>query len=1033
MEAQQYVYQICGVKVEFPYRAYGSQLAFMGKVITTLERAFRDPDGHCNALLESPTGSGKSLSLLCAALAWQQHRMVAAASIGPATQFGGGFIPEGPASGAEDKHQAKKNKPPTIFFATRTHSQISQIVHELKKTNYRVPMAILAARKHYCTNQHVCKKANLDDECKVLLKDPHKACPQFKNVNKLKHHPALRKGGCHETHDIEDLVTLARSVRGCAYFTSRIMAADAQIVFCPYSYILSPIFRKAMDVDIRGAIIIFDEAHNIEDMSREAGSVDLDTSILEELRNELEELSSSEDSHDLYRPLFDMVQELLIWIRQQDENLQRKEVDHYYSNWTGPKGLEQLQAAGISSESFSIQLDCAVKAAGAASDPDPEKPHLSGRCASAMEGLFCALKFMLSKPEYIHDYQIVVQRVLNKVEGTDEWLHKLSFWCLNPGVVFNEIATICKSVVLTSGTLSPMGSFASELGTSFEMVMEAPHIIDLNSQLLVSAVSFGPGNVPLNASYQYANTVAFQDALGTALEQICNIVPDGALVFFPSYKLLQRVCNRWKTTGQWKRILDIKSVFVEPQGSTGKFEDILKDFYKVIKGENVEPSRRKRILTPKNFTSAGGQTGAAFLAVCRGKVSEGINFSDENARIVVVVGIPFPNLNDVQVAMKKNYNDNQKTLKSLLGGDQWYCYQAFRALNQAVGRCIRHRGDYGAIVLLDERFNKANYTGYMSKWLRKSIMRPASFQEALRDLQAFFSKFENTGSTKKCSSVISSITTTPLPGGGVKSCSLLEDQSTDGFVLKTSSLVRERQPELEDVIKLSSCCGPWFDSNAYPSANLSTPRITSLNNVSQVPETANFSSPVQVPVLTDNLMTMATRFDTSKDVKNLCCRKCGHHLSAYDNPRATYQLETLEKKYLASLAMTATPLLRVIIMEAQHLHSYLNDNPGGQAFRERNACSSGVWIEEDGCVFKPIVCGWCTDLDVCLGAHILAADPANMKYAGKVVLFLDSIETSDCSPKQVEQTQFSVDTPVLKRPLVTSLTATGKRKLRTTS
>ncbi|EFJ17218.1 hypothetical protein SELMODRAFT_9067, partial [Selaginella moellendorffii] len=65
-------YQICGVKVEFPYRAYGSQLAFMGKVITTLERAFRDPDGHCNALLESPTGSGKSLSLLCAALAWQQ-------------------------------------------------------------------------------------------------------------------------------------------------------------------------------------------------------------------------------------------------------------------------------------------------------------------------------------------------------------------------------------------------------------------------------------------------------------------------------------------------------------------------------------------------------------------------------------------------------------------------------------------------------------------------------------------------------------------------------------------------------------------------------------------------------------------------------------------------------------------------------------------------------------------------------------------------------------------------------------------------
>ena len=30
--------------------------------------------------------------------------------------------------------------------------------------------------------------------------------------------------------------------------------------------------------------------------------------------------------------------------------------------------------------------------------------------------------------------------------------------------------------------------------------------------------------------------------------------------------------------------------------------------------------------------------------------------------------------------------------------------QAYRALNQAVGRCIRHRDDWGAILLIDERF-----------------------------------------------------------------------------------------------------------------------------------------------------------------------------------------------------------------------------------------------------------------------------------------------------------------------------------------
>ncbi len=39
-----------------------------------------------------------------------------------------------------------------------------------------------------------------------------------------------------------------------------------------------------------------------------------------------------------------------------------------------------------------------------------------------------------------------------------------------------------------------------------------------------------------------------------------------------------------------------------------------------------------------------------------------------------------------------------------LAGDAWYVQQAARAVNQAMGRVIRHRRDYGAIILADERF-----------------------------------------------------------------------------------------------------------------------------------------------------------------------------------------------------------------------------------------------------------------------------------------------------------------------------------------
>ena len=40
-----------------------------------------------------------------------------------------------------------------------------------------------------------------------------------------------------------------------------------------------------------------------------------------------------------------------------------------------------------------------------------------------------------------------------------------------------------------------------------------------------------------------------------------------------------------------------------------------------------------------------------------------------------------------------------------LTGDQWYTQQALRAVNQGMGRVIRHRHDYGAIILCDDRFN----------------------------------------------------------------------------------------------------------------------------------------------------------------------------------------------------------------------------------------------------------------------------------------------------------------------------------------
>ena len=57
-----------------------------------------------------------------------------------------------------------------------------------------------------------------------------------------------------------------------------------------------------------------------------------------------------------------------------------------------------------------------------------------------------------------------------------------------------------------------------------------------------------------------------------------------------------------------------------------------------------------------------------------------------------------------------------------LSGAEWYNQQAHRAVNQAVGRVIRHRHDYGAVLLLDHRFAEVRNKDGLSKWLVSFVL-----------------------------------------------------------------------------------------------------------------------------------------------------------------------------------------------------------------------------------------------------------------------------------------------------------------------
>lgn len=94
------------------------------------------------------------------------------------------------------------------------------------------------------------------------------------------------------------------------------------------------------------------------------------------------------------------------------------------------------------------------------------------------------------------------------------------------------------------------------------------------------------------------------------------------------------------------------------------------------------------------------------------------------------------------VAMRE-YMDAQHQINPLFqSGQDWYTEQAFRALNQSVGRCIRHSRDYGAIFFLESRFKTPSFRSGLSKWYRDSIQVINSREQMLSDLSTFYKNCE---------------------------------------------------------------------------------------------------------------------------------------------------------------------------------------------------------------------------------------------------------------------------------------------------
>ncbi|XP_054960557.1 regulator of telomere elongation helicase 1 isoform X7 [Pan paniscus] len=694
-----------GVTVDFPFQPYKCQQEYMTKVLECLQQ-------KVNGILESPTGTGKTLCLLCTTLAWREHLRDGISARKIAERAQGEVFPDralsswGNAAAAAGDPIACYTDIPKIIYASRTHSQLTQVINELRNTSYRPKVCVLGSREQLCIHPEVKKQESNHLQIHSCRKKvASRSCHFYNNVEEK----SLEQELASPILDIEDLVKSGSKHRVCPYYLSRNLKQQADIIFMPYNYLLDAKSRRAHNIDLKGTVVIFDEAHNVEKMCEESASFDLTPhdlasgldvidQVLEEQTKAAQqgephpEFSTDSPSPGLNMELEDIAKLKMILLRLEGA-IDAVELPGDDSGVTKPGSyiFELFAEAQITFQTKGCILDSL----------DQIIQHLAGRAGvftntAGLQKLADIIQIVFSVDPSegspgspaglgaLQSYKVHIHPDAGHrrtAQRSDAWSTTaarkrgkvLSYWCFSPGHSMRELLRQgVRSLILTSGTLAPVSSFALEMQIPFPVCLENPHIIDKH-QIWVGVVPRGPDGAQLSSAFDRRFSEECLSSLGKALGNIARVVPYGLLIFFPSYPVMEKSLEFWRARDLARKMEALKPLFVEPR-SKGGFSETISAYY-------------ARVAAP-------GSTGATFLAVCRGK--------------------------------------------------EWYRQQASRAVNQAIGRVIRHRQDYGAVFLCDHRFAFADARAQLPSWVRPHVRVYDNFGHVIRDVAQFFRVAERT-------------------------------------------------------------------------------------------------------------------------------------------------------------------------------------------------------------------------------------------------------------------------------------------------
>jgi DNA excision repair protein ERCC-2 len=584
-----------------------------------------------------------------------------------------------------------------LLVLTRTKSQAEIYAREVKRLR---EAGVELSAAIFKSKQEMCLKARLDERLKELsYQDFLRFCAGLKKGlagRRCEFYEATVGEGWRPTARAERLAERLAE-RGasmpeevyeacveaelCAYEVTKLLASKATVVVGSYNYALLPPVRANVLSKARlkrvSTFAVLDEAHSLPRYVVDLFSDELSTRSMERALEEAERFSSPPRLVELLRSLLDAAVERGAEAKGEvgvDEPLlvEPMELLKEIAERAELSGLDELVEAVGELEAEGERVRALKEAEGR-----PPSSYVA-RCAAFLQSWVAVAG---GGGETYACYA--------KVEREGE-VARLGIKCLD-AAAHSQVINAFRASLLMSGTLWAPSYYIDVLGLdrSRSRYLALPYPFPRRNRAIL---------VDLASTSKYERrSPALWDRVAERLQAILSAVEGRAAVYTPSYEVLSEVEARLK--------LD-RPLFVEREGS--KVQEAL--------------------------SHLRGSLNAVLLGVAGGKLSEGVDFTDEEGRgllsLVVMVGLPYPKRDQLQEALARLYRRQFKDM-----ADE-YAWEApcLITLAQVAGRLIRGPEDRGAVVIMDYRASKPNFKCRLPEDWREDLKARRSLARLLGDL-----------------------------------------------------------------------------------------------------------------------------------------------------------------------------------------------------------------------------------------------------------------------------------------------------------